>query len=109
MRFHCETVRKGGVLQLRMRGILDGSSAWEVRHLLDSEEADEVVLDMQGLVEVWDFGAAVLAAGLRKLEVGRLRILHAAPELEDWLDRFAVVVEISAGAEFGMRSGHLRV
>lgn len=109
-RFRFECREKGEVLRLKLRGILDGSSAWELRHALEAYQASEIVLDMEGLVEIWDFGAAVLAAGLRRLGASRLVILHATPEVEDWLERFAVPAELApAASELRVRAHNLRV
>src|SRR5690606_2241248 len=93
-RFRFETRWEGGSLRLKLRGILDGSSAWELRHALEACEERAIVLDMEGLVETRDFGAAVLAAGLRRLEVERLTILHAPPLVEEWMERYAVAAEL---------------
>ena len=107
-RFECREVDE--VLWLRLRGILDGSSAWELRNALEGSKAREIVLDMHGLVEIWDFGAAVLAAGLRQLGATRLTILHASAEIEEWLERFAVPAESrTASSELWGRAQNLRV
>lgn len=107
-KFRFETRADKGALLLRLQGVLDGSSAWELRHLLEEEKPGEAILDFGGIVEAWDFGAAVLCAGLRELRIPRLRLLEPPREVREWMDRFAVAAEIARPIEqLGMQRGRL--
>jgi hypothetical protein len=51
---------------IRLEGVFDGSSAWELRHALRERgaAAQPVVIDFSAVRECHDFGVAVLAHGL---------------------------------------------
>jgi hypothetical protein len=52
-------------LTLKLDGVFDGASAWELRHRLEAvRSAHRVVLDFSRVREFYDFGVAVLAHGL---------------------------------------------
>jgi anti-anti-sigma regulatory factor len=55
-----------GEITIRLDGVFDGASAWELRHTLDAvrQGAQNVVLDFSRVREFYDFGVAVLAHGL---------------------------------------------
>jgi hypothetical protein len=89
---------------------LDGSSAWELRHAIGDLGPKEVVLDFEGISEVWDFGAAVLSAGLRALRLRRIELVDAPEEVLQWLDRYSIPATLRPrGKQMEVQSGHLSV
>lgn len=109
-RFGFESRLRDGVLHLGLKGTLDGSSAWELRHAIDEAAPREVVLDFEGISKVWDFGAAVLSAGLRALDLRRIELIHAPEEVLLWLDRYSIPATFRKGeGQMGVQNGHLSV
>lgn len=55
-------------LVLRLDGVFDGASAWDLRHLLERSAAETpgrpVIVDFSAVRDFYDFGVAVLAHGL---------------------------------------------
>jgi anti-anti-sigma regulatory factor len=55
-------------LVLRLDGVFDGASAWDLRHTLERATSDApmrpIVLDFSQVRDFYDFGVAVLAHGL---------------------------------------------
>jgi hypothetical protein len=96
-RFSYEFLHSDKTLRLLLRGTFDGSSAWEIRHAIEGVDADEVILDFDGIVETWEFGAAILSAGLRGLDRGRIRLINLPAEVREALGFFGVPVEDPGG------------
>lgn len=75
----CSIVRKleGGRVVIRVAGVFDCSSAFELRDRLEREPAGDLVLDFSLVREFADLGVATLAHGLadgeRRLKLRGLR------------------------------------
>ncbi len=61
-------------LRIRLGGVLDGSRAMELLHVLDRGATGEVVLDFSGIRQFEPFGVEVLVRGLGALHRGGARI-----------------------------------
>jgi len=62
--FHIARERKERYWQLRLYGIFDGTSAWELRRAVGRLGTRlPVEIDFAGVTELHEFGAATLAAG----------------------------------------------
>lgn len=66
----------GEEITLRLEGVFDGASAWELRHRIEklSESTRRVVLDFAQVREIYDFGVAVLAYGLAQRQAAQAPI-----------------------------------
>lgn len=58
------TESEGGRTVIRVAGVLDRASAFELRERLEREPAGDLVLDFSEVVEFVDLGVATLAHGL---------------------------------------------
>jgi anti-anti-sigma regulatory factor len=72
-----QTERDGGRTVIRLAGVFDHTSAFELRDRLEGEPAGELVLDFSSVRELADLGVAALAQGLavgeRRLRLRGLR------------------------------------
>jgi anti-anti-sigma regulatory factor len=64
----CTVVREAreGWVVLKVSGMFDGASAWELRDALSGERGRDVVVDFSQVREFYDLGVSVLAQGLRR-------------------------------------------
>ncbi len=92
-RFHLRSSYVGRTLRLLLHGIFDGSSAWEVRHALAGADASHIVLDFGGVEEAWEFGAAVLSAGIKGLDRSRISFANVPAEVRSALALFGTPID----------------
>ena len=95
-RFRLDSSYTGGTLRLLLHGVFDGSSAWEVRHALAGADADRVILDFGGVEEAWEFGAAILSAGLRQIDPGRVGFANVPEAVRFAMALFGTPIEEEA-------------
>jgi len=95
-RFRLDSSYAGGTLRLLLHGVFDGSSAWEVRHALAGADAARVILDFAGVEEAWEFGAAVLSAGLRHVDRTRIGFANVPETVRVAMAIFGTPVEEGA-------------
>ena len=69
--FKIKVHRRNHHLHLRLRGTLDGSSAWEVLNLIQAQYRGQgnVFIDARELTEILPFGARILQGRLAELSV----------------------------------------
>lgn len=81
-------------LRIRLAGVLDGSRAMELLHVLDRGAAGEVVLDFSGIRRFEPFGVEILVRGLGALYRGgaRIRCFGSPPSLAERLREVGIVV-----------------
>lgn len=92
-RFRLDSSYTRGTLRFLLQGTFDGSSAWEVRHALSGADAGRVILDFTGIEEAWEFGAAVLAAGLKRMDRSRIAFANVPPDVVEALSLFGIHVD----------------
>jgi hypothetical protein len=92
-RFRLDSSYSGGTLRLLLHGVFDGSSAWEVRHALSGADAGRVILDFAGVVETWEFGAAVLSVGLKEIDRSRVSFANVPAPVRKALALFGTPVD----------------
>ena len=92
-RFRLDSSYNGGTLRLLLHGVFDGSSAWEVRHALAGADASRVVIDFAGVVETWEFGAAVLSVGLKEIDRSRVSFANVPSQVRHALALFGTPIE----------------
>lgn len=85
------------VLRLSLQGVFDGSSAWELRHALEGADAERIEVDFGGVVETWEFGAAILSAGLKRADPSRVRFVNVPEPLRRALVLFGAPIELLGG------------
>lgn len=91
-RFRLDTSYRRGTLRFLLWGTFDGSSAWEIRHALGGTDAARIVLDFAGVDQAYEFGSAVLSAGLKGLDRTRIEFAHVPAEIRQALAWFGVHV-----------------
>ncbi|WP_373048167.1 hypothetical protein [Vulgatibacter sp.] len=92
-RFRLDSSYSRGTLRLLLHGVFDGSSAWEVRHALVGADAGRIILDFSGVEETWEFGAAILSAGIKGTDRSRISFAHVPEEVRAALALFGTPVE----------------
>ena len=87
------------LLRLALHGVFDGSSAWELRHALEGAEAWRIEVDFGGVVEAWEFGAAILTAGIKGADPSRITFVNVPESVRLALDLFGAPVELVVDRE----------
>jgi anti-anti-sigma regulatory factor len=98
-RFRLDSSYARGTLRLLLHGVFDGSSAWEVRHALAGADAARVIIDFSGVEEAWEFGAAVLSAGIKGLDRSRIGFANVPEKVSRALALFGTPVEAESDWE----------
>lgn len=66
MKMNIKVINRGKKVILRLRGYLDGSSAWEIIRKVDNYKNKQITLDFSGIRDVHTFGWHTLKARIGK-------------------------------------------